>query len=91
MQELQAFLPRFGFRVGGRDGGEVLLAILPEVDRTALPQHLRGHLDHPLEDRVELQGRVKQLGGSVQEDGVPPLSLKRRLDALASGQVPHHR
>src|SRR5215471_17788495 len=46
---------------------EVRVAWLDEGDRTAVPQDLGGQTGHLLEDHVELQGRVEQLGGAIQE------------------------
>ena len=56
---------RIGMIAGRRD--EVLVAFLDQGDRTAVPQDLGGQMGHLLEDHVEIQGRIEQLGGAIQE------------------------
>ena len=46
---------------------EVGVARLNEGDRTAIPQNLGGQMGHLLEDHVEFQSRVEELGGTIQE------------------------
>src|SRR5262245_23333450 len=50
---------------GRRD--KVRIARFDQENRTAIPQNLSGQMGHLLQDHVELQSRVEQLGSAIQE------------------------
>ena len=55
----------------GRHRADVLVAFHDQVDRATVPQYLRSHAGYLLEDHVQLEGRIEQLGSPIQEGRVP--------------------